>query len=89
MTFPAGAATAVETLKERLTPALETLDDTIRQGKRAIVRGQHVAADAADAAALQIRKHPMSAVMTASIAGALAGCLIGFGLGWITGSRNA
>ena len=89
MAIPAGAATAVETMKDRLTPALGAFDDAVEQGRRAIVRGQHVAHEAADAAALEIKRHPVSAVMLASVAGALAGCMIGFGIGWMTGCRKA
>ena len=88
MAFPTGVTTAVEALKERSTPALDTLDETVRRGRRVIVRGQHAAEDAAAAAVLQIRRRPLSGVMIAAGAGALAGGLIGFGLGWLTGCRK-
>jgi ElaB/YqjD/DUF883 family membrane-anchored ribosome-binding protein len=84
MAIATGAATAVEAIKERLAPALDTLDETVHQGRRVIVRGQHAAEDAAAAAALVVRRRPLSAVMVAAGAGALAGGLIGFGLGWLT-----
>lgn len=79
-----GATLAAEAIKERLAPALDTLDETIRQGKRAMVRSEHAAEDAAEAATLIVRRRPLSAVMLAAGAGALAGGLIGFGLGWLT-----
>jgi len=88
MTTPTGAATGVEAIKERLAPALDTLDETIRQGRRAMVRGQHAAEDAAAAATLVVRRRPLSAVMVAAGAGALAGGLVGFGLGWFTRCRK-
>jgi len=88
MTSPTGAATGVEAIKERLAPALDTLDETIRQGRRAMVRGQHAAEDAAAAATLVVRRRPLSAVMVAAGAGALAGGLVGFGLGWFTRCRK-
>ena len=79
-----GATIAVEAIKERLTPVLDTLDETVRQGRRAMVRTQHAAEDAAASALLQIRRRPSSAVTIAAGAGALAGGLIGFELGWVT-----
>jgi ElaB/YqjD/DUF883 family membrane-anchored ribosome-binding protein len=88
MAIAGGAATAVETIKERLAPALDTLDETMRQGRRVIVRGQHAAEDAGAGAALIIRRQPLSAVMMAAGAGALAGGLIGFGVGWFTRRRK-
>jgi ElaB/YqjD/DUF883 family membrane-anchored ribosome-binding protein len=88
MAIATGAGTAVETIKGRLAPALETLDDTMRQGRRVIVRGQYAAEDAAAAATLRIRRRPLGAVMMAAGAGALLGGLIGFGLGWLTRCRK-
>ena len=80
MAIPTGAA-MTEAVRERLTPALETLDETMRRGRRAVIRGQHAAEDAAATAALEIRKRPLSAVMMAAGAGALAGALTGFAIG--------
>jgi hypothetical protein len=51
------AATAAETARERLAPALDTIDETRRQGKRILARGQH-AADAVAAAALLFARTP-------------------------------
>ena len=76
-------APIAESIRERLTPALETIDDALRRGRRAVVHGQQAAADATDTAAIHIRRHPLAAVMAAGTAAALAGCVIGFGVGWI------
>ena len=84
----AGAATAAEVMRERCAPALETLDETMRQGKRAIVRGQHAAEDAAAAATLIIRRRPLGTVMMAAGAGALTGGLIGLGVGLVMRCRE-
>jgi ElaB/YqjD/DUF883 family membrane-anchored ribosome-binding protein len=78
------AEAAVEAIQERVAPALDTLDETMRQGRRAFFRGQHAAEDAAAAATLIVRRRPLSALMIAAGAGALAGGLIGFGVGWLT-----
>jgi ElaB/YqjD/DUF883 family membrane-anchored ribosome-binding protein len=88
MATATGAATAVEAIKERLTPALDTFDDTMRRGRQVMARGQHAAEDAAAAATLEIRRRPLSAVMIAAGVGAFAGGLIGFGLGWLTRGRT-
>lgn len=88
MAIGIGALSAAEAIKERAAPAFDTLDETIRQGKRAMVRGQHAAEDAAAAATLVVRHRPLSAVMVAAGAGALAGGLVGFGLGWLARSRT-
>jgi ElaB/YqjD/DUF883 family membrane-anchored ribosome-binding protein len=82
------AANAVEAVKERLAPTLDRLDETIRQGRQVVVRGQHAAEDAAAATALRIRRRPLSAVMIAAGAGALVGALIGFGLASVTRCRE-
>lgn len=84
MAIATPAAPVMERIKERLTPALDTLDETMRQGRRVIVRGQHAVEDAADAAALGIRRRPLSAVMIAALTGALVGCMTGFGPGRLT-----
>jgi ElaB/YqjD/DUF883 family membrane-anchored ribosome-binding protein len=82
------AANAVEAVKERLSPRLDKLDEMMRQGRKVIVRGQHAAEDAAVGAALRIRRRPLSAVMIAAGVGALAGALVGFGLGSLTRCRK-
>ena len=88
MTTATGAATAADAIKERLAPALDAFDERMRQGRRAFVRGQHAAEDAAAAATLMVKRRPLRAVMIAAAAGALAGSVIGFGFGWLTGTRN-
>ena len=88
MATGSGAADAVEAVKERLNPAFEKLDETLRQGRRLMVRGQHAAEDAAAAAVLKVRRRPVSAVMIAAGVGAFVGALVGFGLGWVTRCRE-
>lgn len=88
MAIATGTAAAADAIRERIVPALDTLDETMRQGRRAIVRGQHAAEDAGAAAALQIRRRPLSAVIIAAGAGAFAGCLFGFASGWLTRGRT-
>ena len=85
MSTATATAARVEGLKDRLVPAFDTLDETVRQGRRAFVRGQHAAEDASVKAALKIRRNPLSAVMIAAGAGAIVGCLFGFVAGRVAG----
>lgn len=71
---------AVEEIKERLTPTLDAIDEAVRHMKRVVVRGQHAVEDATAAATLTIRRRPLSAVSSAALGGALLGLLTGFGI---------
>jgi ElaB/YqjD/DUF883 family membrane-anchored ribosome-binding protein len=88
MAIATGAARAADAIKERLAPALDAFDERVREGRRAVARGQHAAEDAASAATRIVRRRPLRAMMTAAGVGALAGGVIGFGLGWLTRSRR-
>jgi ElaB/YqjD/DUF883 family membrane-anchored ribosome-binding protein len=74
----------VEAVRERLAPALDTLDDRLRHGRRMVVRGQHAAEDAAAAAALIVRRRPLGAVVVAAGVAAVIAGAIGFAAGWLT-----
>ena len=76
-----GTTAAKEAIKERLTPALETLKENVREARRAIVHGRRAAQDFVAGTALRVRWRPMTALALAAGAGALAGCLIGLALG--------
>jgi ElaB/YqjD/DUF883 family membrane-anchored ribosome-binding protein len=78
----------VEAVKERLAPTLDKLDETVRQGRQVVVRGQHAAEDAAEATVLSIRRRPLRAVMIAAGAGALVGALIACGVGRLARGRT-
>ena len=67
---------------------LRSQPETIRQGRRVMVRGQHAVEDAAAAAVLTIRRRPGRAVMAAAGIGALVGALVGFGLGSLARGRR-
>lgn len=88
MTIDTAVSTTVDAIKERLSPAVDTLDETVRHGRRLMIRGQHAAEDAAAAAALQIRRRPLSAVMTAAGAGVVSGLLFAFSLAWLKRRRE-
>jgi len=72
---------AREAIRERLAPALESLEENVRDARRVIVHGRHAAEDFVAGTALRVRWRPMMALAFAAGVGALAGCLIGFALG--------
>lgn len=76
-----GTTAAKEAIKERLTPALETLEENVREARRAIAHGRHAAEDFIASTALRVKWRPLIALALAAGAGALAGCLIGLALG--------
>jgi ElaB/YqjD/DUF883 family membrane-anchored ribosome-binding protein len=76
-----GTAAVKEAIKERLTPARESLEQNTREAKRAILHGRHAAEDFIEETALRTRRHPLSALAVAAGAGGLTGCLIGFAFG--------
>ena len=88
MAIPTGAATAAEAFKERMAPVADKFEETMRKGRKAMMRGQNAAEDCAANAALEIRRHPLSAVVTAAGIGALVGALVGFGLGRVNWHRE-
>jgi ElaB/YqjD/DUF883 family membrane-anchored ribosome-binding protein len=71
----------LEGIKERVIPALDSLDETMRRGKQVIARGQRAVESAAATAKMTIRRRPLSAVSIAAFGGALLGGLTGFGIG--------
>jgi ElaB/YqjD/DUF883 family membrane-anchored ribosome-binding protein len=73
---------AREAISERLNPALESIEESVRQVRRSFVVQRHAAEDLVAEGALQVRRHPLSAVAVAGAAGALVGCMLGFALGW-------
>jgi ElaB/YqjD/DUF883 family membrane-anchored ribosome-binding protein len=61
----------------------------MRKGWRVVGRAQHAAEDRTAAVALQVRRHPFSAIALAMAAGAVAGALIGFALSRAVGRESS
>jgi ElaB/YqjD/DUF883 family membrane-anchored ribosome-binding protein len=80
--------TAKDVVSERLNPALESLEQNLRDARRAVAHGRRAAEDFADEATLRIRRHPLSSTALAVAAGMLAGCVMGFALGWQAGHHR-
>lgn len=74
-------ATTVDAITEGVASAVETIEQNMRKARRAVAHGKRTAEDVIDTASLSVRRHPMSAVMLAAGAGALAGCVLGYVLG--------
>lgn len=73
---------AMEAVTSRLSPALESLEENVRGARRAVSHGRHAAEDFAAGTALQVRRRPLTSIVLAGAAGTLAGCMLGFALGW-------
>jgi ElaB/YqjD/DUF883 family membrane-anchored ribosome-binding protein len=81
--------TAREAVSKRVNPALEALEQHVREARRAMVHGRRAAEDFVDETTLRVRRHPLGSVALAVTAGALAGCVMGFALRWQAGRRPA
>jgi ElaB/YqjD/DUF883 family membrane-anchored ribosome-binding protein len=86
--MPSTIETAREAVSERLNPALESLEQNLRDARRAMAHGRRVAEDVVDEATLRIRRHPLGSTALAASVGILAGCVMGFALGWQAGHRK-
>ena len=78
------ATPVADAIKQRLTPALdtlETLEKNARRARRAVARGRYATEDAMTGAALGLRRRPLRSLALAAGTGALAGCIMGFVLG--------
>ena len=89
MTMNTSAASAKDTITERMAPALEAFEANVRQARRTFTARRHAAEDFGAEAALQVRRHPLSAVALAAAVGLVGGCLIGLAFGWQVGSRRS
>ena len=70
-----------KTIRERADPALEALEESVRDVRRTVVAGRHAVEDCVAETTLQVRRHPFMAVGLAVGTGSLVGCLVGFALG--------
>jgi ElaB/YqjD/DUF883 family membrane-anchored ribosome-binding protein len=69
-------------------PTAESVEESVRQARRVVNATRHAAEDAVSEAALNIRRHPLTAVGAAVVVGAIAGGLIGFGAAWFARNRR-
>lgn len=78
---------ATKTIRDHAEPALEALEDNVRNARQAVVAGRRAVEDCTDEAMHQVRRHPFMAVGLAVGAGSLFGCLVGFTLGRLGRNR--
>jgi ElaB/YqjD/DUF883 family membrane-anchored ribosome-binding protein len=81
--------TASEAVSKRVNPALESLEQNVREARRVMAHSRRAAEDFVDETTLRVRRHPLGSVALAVAAGALAGCVMGFALGWQAARRPA
>ena len=75
------AQSATEAIRAYAEPALEALEDNVRDARRAVVAGRDAIEDYSAKSTLQFRRHPFLAVGLAAGVGTLFGCLVGFAFG--------
>lgn len=68
-------------------PTFESVKDTVRGARRAAGVVRHATEGLTADTALKVRRHPLRAVGIATVAGAVAGALVGFGFGWFARIR--
>jgi ElaB/YqjD/DUF883 family membrane-anchored ribosome-binding protein len=68
--------------------ARDAIEDARKQVNRAVAEVRHTAEDATSAAAMKIRRNPLTAVGAAACAGSAIGALLGFSTGWWMKSRR-
>jgi ElaB/YqjD/DUF883 family membrane-anchored ribosome-binding protein len=76
--------TATEAIKDRFGPVLDRVEKKSEQARRAFVHGRHAAEGFVAETRMQVRRRPLRAMGIAATAGALAGCVLGFAIGWRT-----
>lgn len=85
--------TAKGAVKDRLDPVVESIqgrvDETVRGTRRAVTRARHAVEDTTADAVLRVRRRPLESVAAAAAAGVLAGCALGFLLGWGASRRKS
>jgi ElaB/YqjD/DUF883 family membrane-anchored ribosome-binding protein len=78
-----------KTIREHAGPAVEALEENVRDVRRAVVAGRHAVEDCAAETTVQVRRHPFMAVGLAVGIGSLFGCLVGFAFGRRGRSRTS
>jgi ElaB/YqjD/DUF883 family membrane-anchored ribosome-binding protein len=69
-------------------PALESFEDTMRKGRRAVAKARAAAEDVVAGAGLEVRRHPLTAVGAAALAGLATGLFVGFAAAWFIRARS-
>lgn len=70
-------------------PTMASIEENLREARRAVNAARHAAEDAVSEAELKIRRHPLTAVGAAAVAGAIAGGVVGLGAAWYGKHRRS
>ena len=73
--------TAADVVKAYAEPIRATIEEEIRDVRRAALAGRHAVEDAAAEATVQVQRHPLASLGIAAGVGTLVGCAIGFAVG--------
>jgi ElaB/YqjD/DUF883 family membrane-anchored ribosome-binding protein len=71
------------------TTTREDVQEHLRQARRAVTDARHASEDAVGGVALQIRRHPLTAVSAAAGAGIVVGGVLGLALGRFANGHSA
>ena len=72
------ATPVMDATRERLLPALDEVEKNARRARHAVRESRVAAEDAVAGAKLRVRERPLTSMLKAAAAGALAGCVAGF-----------
>ena len=72
------ATPVTESIKERVMPALESVEKNVRRARRAMRDGRYAAEDLAAATKLAVRHRPLRTLAVTAVVGAVAGCMFGY-----------
>ena len=68
-------------------PAFEAVERGVREARRAVGAARHATEELTTDVVSKVERHPLRAVGFASMAGGVAGLLVGFGFGWFAQTR--
>jgi hypothetical protein len=63
-------------------PALDAMEENLREVRHAVTNARHAAEEFATDAADGVRRHPFRFLGGAALSGAFVGMLVGFGAAW-------
>jgi ElaB/YqjD/DUF883 family membrane-anchored ribosome-binding protein len=75
------AADTKRAVKELLDPAIDVIENGVREARRTAEAARRTLEDGAADATRTVRRHPVAAVTVAAGLGVLLGCAIGFAAG--------
>lgn len=69
-------------------PTFESVDDVVRNARRAVNSARAATEEFVEGASLEVRRRPLTAVGLGASAGFVTGCLLGFAAAWFIRGRG-